>query len=96
MMICRGFLSYRRAVAANAGGAGIRGGRLHLSSPRPPSGAEKCQCTLRRERPPEKGRYPFPRTVAVAQLVEPLVVVQVVVGSSPISHPFVSLEGLRP
>ena len=28
--------------------------------------------------------------VAVAQLVEPLVVVQVVVGSSPISHPLVS------
>ena len=27
-----------------------------------------------------------PSTVAVAQLVEPLVVVQVVVGSSPISH----------
>src|SRR2546423_7539206 len=28
-----------------------------------------------------------PSTVAVAQLVEPLVVVQVVVGASPISHP---------
>jgi hypothetical protein len=31
-------------------------------------------------------RYPVSRTVAVAQLVEPLVVVQVVVGSSPIRH----------
>jgi DJ-1/PfpI family protein len=32
------------------------------------------------------GRYPESSAVAVAQLVEPLVVVQVVVGSSPISH----------
>ena len=30
--------------------------------------------------------YPESSAVAVAQLVEPLVVVQVVVGSSPISH----------
>jgi hypothetical protein len=34
--------------------------------------------------------------VAVAQLVEPLVVVQVVVGSSPIRHPSLGREaGLR-
>ncbi len=35
-------------------------------------------------------RYPELSAVAVAQLVEPLVVVQVVVGSSPISHPLAS------
>ena len=32
--------------------------------------------------------YPWPRAVAVAQLVEPRVVVPVVAGSSPVRHPF--------
>src|SRR5205823_7387854 len=39
-----------------------------------------------RAREPERG-YPEPCAVAVAQLVEPRVVVPVVVGSSPIRHP---------
>ena len=41
----------------------------------------------------ERGGYPEPSAVAVAQLVEPLVVVQVVVGSSPISHLRLSPRG---
>ena len=32
-------------------------------------------------------RFPVPETVAVAQLVEPLIVIQVVAGSSPVGHP---------
>ena len=63
MMTSRGFLSYRTAVAANAGRAGVRGVRSFRGA-----------AILRSS------------AVAVAQLVEPLVVAQVVVGSSPISH----------
>ena len=36
-----------------------------------------------------RAKYPFESMVDVAQLVEPLVVVQVVVGSSPIVHPII-------
>ena len=53
----------------------------------------RCRCGERRQSRHSRRlghrrpRYPELSTVAVAQLVEPLVVVQVVVGSSPISHP---------
>jgi hypothetical protein len=36
----------------------------------------------------QMGEYlPAPETVVVAQLVEPLIVIQVVAGSSPVDHP---------
>src|SRR3990172_6959483 len=37
--------------------------------------------------PPKFERYPVPGAVAVAQLVEPRVVVPVVAGSNPVRHP---------
>ena len=42
---------------------------------------------LRPDRASNAPRYDEPRTVAVAQLVEPRVVVPVVGGSSPLCHP---------
>ena len=39
------------------------------------------------ESSPGAPKFPLPETVAVAQLVEPLIVVQVVAGSSPVGRP---------
>jgi hypothetical protein len=61
-------------------------------NPRRLRGLRPLRCTLKsafatRERRAGRG-YPLFDAVAVAQLVEPRVVVPVVVGSSPIRHPF--------
>lgn len=44
-------------------------------------------CIFALESSPREPKFPVPETVAVAQLVEPLIVVQVVAGSSPVGRP---------
>ena len=44
------------------------------------------------ESSPGAPKFPLPETVAVAQLVEPLIVVQVVAGSSPVGRPTLRLH----
>ncbi len=98
-MICRGSRTTgecsRRTPAQPAFAAlGLWGGAaiLRLSAVavaqlvEPWFNREKCCALFAESDCRATRRYPDPGTVAVAQLVEPLVVVQVVVGSSPISH----------
>ena len=51
----------------------------------PEPGSPPCIFAL--ESSPGEPKFPVPETVAVAQLVEPLIVVQVVAGSSPVGRP---------
>jgi hypothetical protein len=71
---------------ASAGKAGTcRGDNGLVTSRKTDDGSVKATAALRTAC--IRHRYPELSAVAVAQSVEPLVVVQVVVGSSPIRHP---------
>ena len=68
-------------------------GLLSLDDParvQRPMGARQRGDALSR---PETPRYPVRSAVAVAQLVEPRVVVPVVAGSSPVRHPVLKAQG---
>ena len=52
-----------------------------------PLSPEPLNCIFALESSPENPKFPLPETVAVAQLVEPLIVIQVVAGLSPVGRP---------
>ena len=59
----------------------LHGQNHFLPGPEPPP------CIFALESSPREPKFLVPETVAVAQLVEPLIVVQVVAGSSPVGRP---------
>ena len=74
------------ALADSASSLRARPSRLRRPSRRP---HDADPGRPRRGLTPDDPRYPVPGAVAVAQLVEPRVVVPVVAGSSPVRHPYV-------